>query len=30
VIADYSTGMPFYDRALGNGNTVMMPWAGDV
>ena len=27
VIADYSTGMPFYDRALGNGNTVMMPWA---
>jgi len=27
VVADYSTGMPFYDRALGNGNTVMMPWA---
>jgi NitT/TauT family transport system substrate-binding protein len=27
VIADYSTGMPFYDRALGPGKTVMMPWA---
>ena len=27
VIADYSTGLPFYDRALGPGKTVMMPWA---
>lgn len=27
VIGDYSTGMPFYDKALGAGNTVMMPWA---
>ena len=27
VVADYSTGMPFYEKALGNGNAVMMPWA---
>jgi NitT/TauT family transport system substrate-binding protein len=27
VIADYSTGLPFYEKAMGAGNAVMMPWA---
>jgi len=27
VSADYSTGMPFYDKAMGAGNTLMMPWS---
>ncbi|MEO8925360.1 MAG: ABC transporter substrate-binding protein [Caldimonas sp.] len=27
LVADYSTGLPYYVRALGAGNVVMMPWA---
>ncbi len=27
LVADYSTGLPFYEKALGAGNVVMMPWA---
>lgn len=27
AVGDYTTGAPFYDKALGVGNTVMMPWA---
>jgi NitT/TauT family transport system substrate-binding protein len=27
VAADYSTGLPFYEKAMGKGNVVMMPWA---
>lgn len=27
VIGDYTTGMPFYEKALGPGNVVMLPWA---
>jgi len=27
LVADYTTGMPFYEKALGVGNAVMMPWA---
>ncbi|MCC7272181.1 MAG: ABC transporter substrate-binding protein [Alphaproteobacteria bacterium] len=27
AIGDYSTGLPFYEKALGPGNSVMMPWA---
>jgi len=27
VAADYSTGLPFYEKAMGVGNAVMMPWA---
>ena len=27
VIGDYTTGMPFYEKAMGAGNVAMMPWA---
>jgi NitT/TauT family transport system substrate-binding protein len=27
AVADYTTGMPFYEKAMGKGNPVMMPWA---
>jgi NitT/TauT family transport system substrate-binding protein len=27
AIADYTTGLPFVERAVGKGNAVMMPWA---
>ena len=26
-VADYTTGLPFYEKAMGEGNAVMMPWA---
>jgi NitT/TauT family transport system substrate-binding protein len=26
-VADYTTGLPFYEKAMGKGNPVMMPWA---
>lgn len=26
AVADYTTGMPFYEKAMGKGNAVMMPW----
>jgi NitT/TauT family transport system substrate-binding protein len=26
-VADYTTGLPFYEKAMGKGNAVMMPWA---
>ena len=27
AVADYTTGMPFYEKAMGKGNAVMLPWA---
>lgn len=27
AVADYTTGLPFYEKAMGQGNAVMMPWA---
>ena len=27
LVADYTTGLPFYEKAMGKGNVVMMPWA---
>ena len=27
VVGDYTTGMPFYEKAMGAGNVAMMPWA---
>jgi NitT/TauT family transport system substrate-binding protein len=27
AVADYTTGLPFYEKAMGKGNAVMMPWA---
>jgi NitT/TauT family transport system substrate-binding protein len=27
AVADYTTGQPFYEKAMGKGNAVMMPWA---
>ena len=27
AVADYTTGMPFYEKAMGKGNAVMMPWS---
>jgi NitT/TauT family transport system substrate-binding protein len=27
AVADYTTGQPFYEKAMGKGNPVMMPWA---
>jgi NitT/TauT family transport system substrate-binding protein len=27
AVADYTTGLPFYEKAIGKGNAVMMPWA---
>ena len=26
-VADYTTGLPFYEKAMGKGSAVMMPWA---
>jgi NitT/TauT family transport system substrate-binding protein len=26
-VADYTTGLPFYEKAMGQGNAVMMPWS---
>jgi NitT/TauT family transport system substrate-binding protein len=26
-IADYTTGLPLYEKAMGQGNVVMMPWS---
>jgi NitT/TauT family transport system substrate-binding protein len=26
AVADYTTGLPFYEKAMGKGNAVMMPW----
>lgn len=27
AVADYTTGLPFYEKAMGKGNALMMPWA---
>jgi NitT/TauT family transport system substrate-binding protein len=27
AVADYTTGLPFYEKAMGKGVPVMMPWA---
>jgi NitT/TauT family transport system substrate-binding protein len=27
AVADYTTGLPFYEKAIGKGNAVMLPWA---
>jgi NitT/TauT family transport system substrate-binding protein len=27
AVADYTTGLPFYEKAMGKGNAVAMPWA---
>ena len=27
VVGDYTTGLPFYEKAMGVGNAVMLPWA---
>ncbi len=27
VVGDYTTGLPFYEKAMGKGNVVMLPWA---
>ena len=27
AVADYTTGLPYYERPMGIGNVVMMPWA---
>lgn len=27
VAADYTTGLPFYEKAMGKGSVVMLPWA---
>ena len=27
AVADYTTGMPFYEKAIGKGNAIMLPWA---
>ncbi|MBU1357323.1 MAG: ABC transporter substrate-binding protein [Gammaproteobacteria bacterium] len=27
AVGDYTTGLPFYEKAMGKGNAVMMPWA---
>lgn len=26
-VADYTTGLPFYEKAMGKGQAVMMPWS---
>ena len=26
-VADYTTGLPFYEKAMGKGNAVRMPWS---
>ena len=27
AVADYTTGLPYYEKPMGVGNVVMMPWA---
>jgi NitT/TauT family transport system substrate-binding protein len=27
AVADYTTGLPFYEKAMGKGAAIMMPWA---
>jgi NitT/TauT family transport system substrate-binding protein len=27
AVADYTTGLPFYEKAMGKGHALMMPWA---
>jgi len=27
AVADYTTGLPFYEKAIGKGNAIMLPWA---
>ena len=27
AVADYTTGLPYYEKPLGEGNVAMMPWA---
>ena len=27
AVGDYTTGLPFYEKAMGVGNAVMLPWA---
>jgi NitT/TauT family transport system substrate-binding protein len=27
LVGDYTTGLPFYEKAMGAGNALMMPWA---
>jgi NitT/TauT family transport system substrate-binding protein len=27
AVADYTTGLPFYEKAVGKGNAIMLPWA---
>jgi NitT/TauT family transport system substrate-binding protein len=27
AVADYTTGLPYYEKPMGAGNVVMMPWA---
>lgn len=27
VVADYTTGLPLYEKPMGKGNVVMMPWS---
>ena len=27
LVGDYTTGLPFYEKAMGPGNALMMPWA---
>ena len=27
AVGDFTTGLPFYEKAMGKGNAVMMPWA---
>jgi NitT/TauT family transport system substrate-binding protein len=27
AVADYTTGLPFYEKAMGKGQAVMLPWA---
>jgi NitT/TauT family transport system substrate-binding protein len=27
AVADYTTGLPFYEKAMGKGNALMLPWA---
>ena len=27
AVADYTTGLPFYEKAMGKGHAVMLPWA---
>src|SRR4026207_1799116 len=29
AVADYTTGLPFYEKAVGKGNAIMLPWAAN-